>query len=392
MATAYELWTFKDLLEQVLDICSGNDKSERNARTARRAIVECYREFPTLRDWRYFQPRLNISTVANQTTGTIAYSQSTRQVTLTSATWPSDVLDYILVIGQVRCVPTVRDSSTVITLSETQNPGADVAAGATYELYKDTYALPDNFVSHTGLLRDALDPHRMIREQTLGEILQYNRLLSAGQPQQYTFVKHPRYAGGMAILFSPAPNEARTYELPIITRPRPLRTELYCTGTMAVTADSTTATGTSTTFTANHAGCVLRVSENSTTLPTSVIGSTDNVNNTAALTRMITSRTSATVLVLEQASDVTLSGVKYTLSDPIDLEHGAMLNAFMRMTEYRYNLLAGKKDSLSISKAVWERALEQAAWSDQRGFVPETEPDPYLSLASVASSVEVHPE
>jgi hypothetical protein len=391
MATAYELWTYEDAVQHVLDVCSGNDPSLRNARLARRAVVECYRDFPTLREWRYFQPRLNITTVASQSTGTIAYTHSTRQVTLTGATWPSDVLDYVLVIGQVRCVPTVRDSSTVITLSEAQNPGADVAAEATYELYKDTYALPDNFVAATGILRDVLDPYRMVREQTLAEIVSYNRLLSSGLPDRYTFVKHPRYAGGMAILFSPAPNEAKTYELPCVTRPRPLRTKLYTTGTVTTTADSTAATGTGTAFASAHAGCVLRVSENSTTLPTTVIGSMEDLNP-AALTRLIKSVTNATTLVLEQAADVSLAGMKYTISDPIDFEHGAMLTAFLRMAEYRFDLLAGKKESLSIRKATFERALDDAGCADSRGYRPQEPEREYLGLPSITSSTEQWPE
>lgn len=392
MATAYELFTYKDAVQHVLDVCAGNDPSERNARTARRAIAECYREFPTIREWRYFNPRLNINTVANQNTGTIAYSHSTRQVTLTGATWPNDVLDYILILNQeTRCVPTVRDSSTVITLSETQNPGADIAAGSAYELYKDTYALPDNFVGATGVLQDVLEPQRMMHEQTLAELVACNRLQASGVPLSYTFTQHPRYKGGMAIVFGPPPNSARTYEVPIITRPRSLRTELYSTGTVSTTSGSTAVTGSGTTFVSAHAGCVLRVSENATNLPTSAIGGSDNTLNPAALQRVIASVGSATALVLEQAADVTLASMKYTISDPVDLEHGAMLNAFLRFIEYRFVLLAGKKESISIHKSMYERGLEDAAIADQRGGIPGAQAYEYVNLASMASSVEYHP-
>lgn len=389
MATNYELWTFQDVIEHLLDTCCGNDPSARNARAARRAIVECYREFPALSEWRYFQPRLRILTTASQTTGTIEYVHSTRTVTLTGATWPSDVLDYVLLIDQGRYEVITRTSSTAIVLDADLNPGQDVASGSSYELVKDTYALPDNFAS-LGRLQDVLHPDRLIKEQTLGEQVERYRLRTTAQPCSYAITRHPRFKGGMALIFADPPNTARLYEAPYIARPRPLQTVLYNAGTVTTTADSTALTGSGTTFVAAHAGCVLRVSPDATNLPTSVIGNTDNVFNPAALTRMVKTFTGTTALVLEQVADVSLAGMKYTLSDPIDLEHGAMLTAFLRMTEWRFELLLNKERA-NNRRGPFNDALAIAMEKDQRGHDADYHPQHYSSLASIASSVEVHP-
>jgi hypothetical protein len=391
MATNYELWTFQDVLEHVLDVILGTNRSPRNVRSARRAIDNAYREFPNNRQWKYFQRRLRIATVAEQTTGSVAYTHSTRTMTLSDATWPADVVNYSILIDHARYEIESRTSDTVIVLSSDMNPGADLAAGTLYRAFQDTYQLPANFAS-MGQLQDTVDPMRAFREATLQEMTENNRFYRSGLPTSYTVGKHSRYAGGLAIVLAPAPSTARVYECVYTARPRALRTLLYSTGTATSTADSTAVSGAGCTFIADYVGSVLRLSRNTTEPPTSIIGNYDGIDNPFAFQRIIRSVTDATNLVLEQAADQSLAAVKYTISDPVDLEHGSMFNAFLNLCELKFAEMENRSATeISMRSSRYRQAWLDAAEIDNRGSPPNNPPNYPMSLADWANSVDVQP-
>ena len=130
MPSAYSISTYHDLIERSRFYLGAN-VSGQAIRDIKIAIANAVREFTNARKWVYYKTLGRIVTVEPYSTGTVAFDftggSSERMVTLTSGTWPSWAASGVLNIDTVPYTVEKRVSSTVITLSETENPGADVA-------------------------------------------------------------------------------------------------------------------------------------------------------------------------------------------------------------------------------------------------------------------------
>jgi hypothetical protein len=388
--TTYDLWTFRDAVEYVLDGQQKGNQSERSARAARKAVFEAYRDIANVRDWRCFRRNLKITTVAPYSTGTIAYDYTggayERMLTLTTGTWPTNARHYKIRIAGVTYEVEDRKSGSIITLRERSCPEADIASGTSYSLFRDLYPLPDDFTQIASPLIEVENDRQLTYCADPSVLLQESEWLGSTQdPYLFTITQSPHFTGGLAILFSPPPNAARNYVATYKARPRPLRTEMYQQGTISMDSAGTTATGVGTTFTSAMAGAVLRASSNGTNPPTNVLGDLDGKLNPFVHQSIIKSYTSATVLELEVAAPQALSAVMFTISDPIDLEGGAMFTYFLRLCEARYARIVGKDATALEAAAV--RELGQAAFADLRHPLPEWTPDPNLSLPHMADEV-----
>lgn len=390
--TNYKLTTFGDVLDHVLDAVVGGDASKRNIRQAKKAIVEAYQELPTVRDWRYYFRRLLIRTAASQTSSTITYDHtggsSERLVTLASGTWPTDAEKYEIIISNVRYEIDRRLSSTTLQLSERANPGADVAAGTSYTLVRDTYELPDDFLAMWELI-DVEAPGRITSLPWPSDVFVENRInKTAGQPSFYTVMRTTKFASGYAVVFAPAPSTAREYDAVIKVAPKALTVLDENEGTVTVADASAAVAGTTTNFSQQHVGAVMRISKNATYLPTSLVGQiTDDLVNPYALQRVIQRVTDTTNLTLEQVSDygAALTGSRYRISSRIDIEPGAMFTYFMRLCEAKF--APADRKGVAEREALARVAFQNAAWADQR--MREDPGRPYLahSLADIAASV-----
>lgn len=395
--TIYSQITFHDVQEHLLDVMTAGDASPRTRRIAVRAILDAYSELVSRRDWKCYYRPYTFYTVASQTSSTITYDHTggayERMVTIASGTWPTNANLYKLIISGVSYEVEAYKSSTIITLTERGNPGADVAAGTSYTLARDTYPLPANF-KKLDYLYDVNAPGRLIRAEPADVHREQRLVRGTALPTMYCVQQNPDLAGGLAITFAPIPGSARGYsgmgQFPPVAELKVL--DYSGIGTVATTADSTTLTGTSTTFTTDHEGCVIRVSPSSDVqIPTSIIGEVvGNRLRPYALQRVIQTRSSATSLVLEQAADATLSGSGYRVSSRIDIEAGAMRNAFLRLCEARFTTNDRKDKAERLAE--YNRAYELACWADMRsdpspgpGFSPQT-------LADVAGSIDLTPE
>lgn len=108
-----------------------------------RIIRSGRRRFFSAAPWSFLEMNYPLVTTAPQSTGTVTMVNGV--VTLSGATWPSDVVDnYVVEIdGGVYSVAS-RDSSTQITLNDVDST-TDADAGTSYVAYKFSYALPSNF-------------------------------------------------------------------------------------------------------------------------------------------------------------------------------------------------------------------------------------------------------
>lgn len=360
------LWTYKDAVDHAIDFL-GADVSNEAARVAKRAVLAAYLEIANAHRWSYLYQRGRVTTVEPYATGTVAFDYTggtyERMLTLTDGTWPEWAPYGVVVIGQTAYEVADRKSSAVLTLASHGNPGEDIDAGTSYTLYRDTYPLPSDFIAADEVI--AIGQIACLTYQHPREWVNRQRIIqSPAVPNVYTVMGDQNYFGTLALKLFPAPDDAYQLDFIYQRRPRQLSLEEYSTGTVTVAADAVTVTGSGTTFTSAMVGSVIRLSDDSTNKPTGVVGS-----EPAAQERVVMSYTSATEVSVDTAFDQTLTGVKFVISNPLDLEEGAMLTAFWRCVEKELGVLRKMKDRDELFN-LYRQALILAREADSRSFQP----------------------
>lgn len=367
MATT-EVWTFEDAVDFVLD-AFGSERSARNVRNAKRAVINALNDIQNRRNWRYYYKRQALTTVAPYGTGTVAYDHTggsnERQVTLTGGTFPAWAEFATLKIARKYYTVESRISDTVLTLSPNANPGEDLASTA-YSLFRDNYPLPVDFLALDRLV-DITGVGAALTYVSPGDYHQAARLQQqAGMPTYYTVSSSPDYRGTNSLFLGPPPSGSRSYEYMYRSSPRQLRCERYATGTVSVSSGSTTVTGSGTAFTDTHVGAVIRFSVDSNQ-PTSIIGGLSADENPFYAHRTVLSVESSDSLTIDAvvSNSVSLSGVGYTISDPIDIEAPVMLVAFQRLAELHMATLENADpNKIAFRARQADEALRNAASAD----------------------------
>jgi len=357
--------TFHDLYQHVLDYI-GQNLGESAQRDARRAIFESYRELVNAHKWSYLTKHGRIRTNPPYKTGTIVYDHTgganEREVTLTGGTWPTWASSGVIVVNNIAHQVDQRVSNTVLTLDSIVNPGADIAAGTAYTIYQDTYDLPADFIT--------IDMPEL--ETNWGGIdfeparnwLKHHRRYSAasGPAMGFTIVGSPDTPGRLAARLRRYPSDSQSIDFIYIARPRVITITDFIDGTVTTTLGSATVTGSAGTWTSAMKGSVMRISGGSSDLPTDLAGESPFV-----LESRIKTFTNSNTLVLEDSVPKAYSGVKYRISDPIDIEEGSMLNAMYRCCEK--NIAAARNmDRKEEAYLVYSRALLEAKEADKRYF------------------------
>lgn len=358
-------FTYQDAVDHCLDYLGGNPQ-DRAQWDARRAVQQAYRELTNARTWSYLYQEGRIHTSAPYSTGTVAYDDTggtyERMVTLAGGTWPSWAGSGAqLRVSYVTYRVDERKSDTVITLDANIDAAADIAAGASYTLFRDTYPLPEDFVQADTLIYEMNFGGLTFVRPT--EWLWFQRVTQgAGFPRWYTLQGDPQFPDRLVCKFFPYPDRAATVDYIYHRRPRALFTQGYSTGVIGTTAASTAVTSSGGAgFAAAMAGSILRVGT-PTTVPTGY-----ERDDPPALEGRIAEVTSATTLRLVDAADTTHATCKYIISDPIDIEYGVMLNPFLRCAEKNLSIarsLDGKTDAF----AAYDLALREAKAADSRSF------------------------
>lgn len=337
-----DVWTHSDILDHLLNDVFQIQRGSRTERLARVAVRNAYRDLPSAHDWAYYKRRGMIVTSAPYSTGTIAFDYTggaaERLVTLSSGTWPTWAKYGTLLIANKHYKVATRESSTTLTLDSVTNPGEDIAAGTSYEIYRSVYPLPNGFRR----IGTVLDPNSIdaLIYITPNEIVnEYIIDTSPSTPRRWTMRGlSADYPGQMAIEFHPPPAESRTYEFLYANEGRELVMPVEIDkGTVSVSSGATTVTGSSTSFPAECVGAVIRFSELTDKKPTAQWG-----ENPYTHQAYITSRTSTTEVIIDTAAPQAFSGVQYTISDPIDIEPDAMLSYFLSKCSYELAKLIHK--------------------------------------------------
>jgi hypothetical protein len=364
MARAADTVTFEDIVSHLSDYIGRLNSQGDALRDAKRSVLSAYRELTNDHRWNYLMQQGRIDLVAGQTTGTITYDHtggsSERLVTLSGATWPTWAVYGVLLISDVRYPIEERLSDTTVTLGPELNPGADVASGTSYTVFRDTYTLPPDYVN-SGLI---IDENRFGRLQYISIDSYQTRWrftpATSNVPLFYTITGDPNVYGCMAMRFYSMPNAAETLDFFYERRPRSLKTHAYTTGHVATTADSTTITGDGTVWNDDHVGAIIRFSADDDDFPTGVEG-----GNPFLYERTVMSRASATSLTVDLSIPTSNTKLKYSISDPIDIEYGAMYTAFLRCCEKQVATIR-MMDNLPRVQQAYDMAIMKAKETDHR--------------------------
>jgi hypothetical protein len=237
-----------------------------------------------------------------------------------------------------------------------------------FTIYRSSYTLPADFRKLTRLIDTQQNTE--IRVVTPDELyaLEGRAWREPGTPLLAAIKNDGDYYGNLSLTFTPPSNTAISYDLMYEAKPRDLYTEQYSTGTVSCSAASTSVTGSSTVFASTHVGAIIRFSADAVSLPTSLVGVRgDNAPllNPFTAQRVIQAVTTTTALTIDAALPAAASGVKYTISDPIDLEAAAMLTAFWRAAELEMAKLITRTD-VPMREQLARTALIRAMESDER--------------------------
>lgn len=380
------LHTFHDAIDHLLDHFGGVEQG-RNVKMAKRAIFAAYRALPAVYNWSYYYKRGRISSVAAYTTGTVTYDHTgganERIVTLVGGTWPSWAANGILRIGSIDYVVDTRVSDTVLVLSINSNPGDDVTTASSYTLARDSYPLPIDFQS-ADQLRNATKNWTWPSYVAPGTWLDAHRSLeSANDPRIYTIMADANFLGTMAVYFYPPPTSASDFDFLYQRVPIALRVADYKTGTVSTSAGSKVITGKGTSFSGDMKGSVIRIGSG-TNHPSGLEGL-----DPFSEQRVIVSVDSETQVTVDTVLANSAGDAKYRVSDYLDIEEGAMFEAFMAYCELRLSMLL-KDDDIPLKEDIYTGALRQAMQADNRSF-GDSEGRPYSHIAHLRDWATVTP-
>ena len=360
--------TFDDVVNHGYDYLGGNP-SDQAKRDCVRAALEAYRDLANAFNWTYlYTPSRIITTTSYDSTvagATLTYLESDgtypRQATISGDTWPTWAGDGVIRIGTVGYKVAQRVSATVVILDETISPNVDIATPTPFVMYQDTYLLPEDFVAQDQALYE-LNFGGMTYTHPREWLYENRYVFASGVPQFFTITGDSKYPGRLVMRMFPWPYQSKTVDFIYKRRPRALLTQNVSAGLITVSLGGTTVTGSGTAFTPNMVGSVMRISA-TVKPPTSLIMG----GNVAVFESTIASYVSSASVVITTPADQVCTGVGYTVSDPIDIEQGAMLNAFHRCVEMHIGMSRTMKDKPSAANQ-YQTALSAAKCADSRSF------------------------
>lgn len=358
--------TYQDLIDHLLAY-SGTDATKASSSQHGRAVQIAYNAMVNRHAWNYYWTLGRVMTDAPYGTGTVAFDLTggadERQLTLSGGTWPSWAARGYVIIGSATYQVATRVSDTVLTLAEASSPSDDLAAGTVYQIVRDSYPLPADFVASDeptiGFDGAPLEFHHVRNWST------YGRWRSTGKPTCFAYAGDPVNRGRLQLVLSPAPDATYAIDFVYRRKPRLLVFDGAAAGLVSVDAAGTTVTGTNTAFRAAMVGSVLRLGTTNQTRPTGLGGL-----NTRAHEAVITAVNSASELLVDAGPDEAADKVAYTVSDPADVDEVAMVEFLIAECEIQWRKLSrssgGPDTTAKAERSEYEMAFTRAREADQR--------------------------
>ncbi len=359
--SAPTLLTYRDMIEHLVGYVDGlGQEAEQNR--ARQAVQAAYRELGLEHSWHYLSKHDRISVSAQYTTGTVAYTSSTRTLTGSGTTFPTWArYGRLLFSGDTVLYKIAeRTDGTTLTLESAFAPAADVAAGTSYTLYRSVYPLPGDFWrleevhDETVWGNGFVVPSEWVRLE--------RQVARAGRPFVWTIMGHPDLFGSMALCFYGRIASAQTFDFIYQTQPRRLKYDGYnfYSSQDANTLDAYSVGDTSIDFSGvsletDVVDAVLRTAMSAATGPPGGIGAAERY----AEQKIITVRDDADTVTVDSGMAFASASTEFTISDPVDLPE-YMLDAFERGCEYQMAIRQQEVKDRMVAQQAYERALVKA--------------------------------
>jgi hypothetical protein len=342
--------TYADLVDYVIASNMGGARSK-ELTFVKAAVHAAFREVWSGREWAFYRREYRIDLVAPYDTGTVAFDftggSSERLLTLTDGTWPIWAK-----YGRIRIdnrVYEVEDrlSSTTLQLTQNMNPGEDIAAGETYELYRTVYSLPPDLLSiETVIIEDG--PWSTHRLQPREWLELERRGAGTGNVWGWTIKADPDLRDRWAIFVHPRPSEAEPMAFTYMRRPAALRwsgTESTATPTASGSSGASTLV-ISATLPQSMVGAIIRLNDTSNK-PTGLFGVHPYIEQ-----HQIKSISGTTVTLNETTlGQAFASGTKVVVSSLVDIRE-TMMQAVLDALDYRLATMApGGREGPSIVQA-----------------------------------------
>jgi hypothetical protein len=360
------MWTAQDELERLL-VTQELTNQGRQRQLARTAILTILRDIPNRTRWTYFTRRFTLRTTAAQT-GTLTFDYTggavERLATVSGITLPTDGTgsQFRILVGHVHYDIERVLTSTTCQLNANNTPSSDITAGTSCQVYRLLHSFPSDFrklVTVWDVENEELIPVIQEDEWHLQTVTFYD---VPDVPEWCAVTNQGDVLNGLLLALSPPPLGNRNYDIMYEATTRPIRTWKYAEGTF--TSDGTAVVAIDTGEpSVNHVGAVIRFSDSSSMEPTPLVGDMTGLDNPYLYERVIVAQTSSTYTLNDTVPALTAK--KYVVSDPIDIESGAMLTAFQRMCDAEYSQLL-RNDDWSVRQQVANQALRLAMESDQR--------------------------
>jgi len=364
-----EILTYRDAYVSLRDFVGSANPSLRFGGFLR-AIESAYRKIEQAHKWNCLTRHGRITLDAKQDFTELTYDHTggtyERQLTSSASgeTFPTDARYWRVRIGDR--VSEIEDykTPTVVTLDRQLNYGEDISTATAGTLERVTYPLPLDFLSLEGVagesawqLASYLPPNEFMRLERYRQ--------SSGDIVHYTIIGSPDNYGNSTLWIWPPASDTQTVDFIYRRRGRPLRytglnEDVDHKGT--VSTSGATVTGSSTAFASAMVGSIIRFGTDSSNVP----GNQGSAVYPCAEERSIISYTSTTSITVDASLGTDVSGVKYVISDPIDLDP-ILHNAFFRCCES----IIGTQNNYDNKRelyAMYREALREAQSADCRSY------------------------
>lgn len=332
----------------------------------RTAVLNAWGRLLCMSKWAYYHRTGHMLTYAGESTGTVDFVASTRLVTLTGATWPSDVTNMHIRLEHNWYPIYKRTSSTVIELWVDKHPVADLD-DATFLVQQILYPLPADVGDIVQIIEGTQNLQMMRLNPLEAHQLQEGIAWSPSLPTSYSLVGDSMNPNKWSLwLPTEQTSDTNLQYMYYVRKPMEVLVREFA-GT--VTVASGVATFTDAVVNDLWLGAVLRVGEDDTAHPTGEFGDVPaadllyNRNCTEVrVTKVLTSTTC-------QISNTTLAktAVAYNASSHIDVADGPMSILLQRLCEDEYGMKpVGNHMEGLVSKSRLAQAFNDALAADGR--------------------------
>lgn len=326
--------TYSDAVEHLVTHLGGGADDRVQARV-RLAVYDAYRRVTMHpKGWRYYIQRARVNLNGLYDTGTVTYVASTRTFTLADGTFPSWAASGEIRLGLRSYKVETNPTSTTVVIGTLNAPTEDIADATEYQLVQTAYPLPASFQDvyvvegDDNFAQQYIHPSEWYDADRCGQ--------SVGGPIFWTVMGNENINayGRKSMYVYPAPTESQPHDFLMRRRPRDIRfsgqSAAEFTGTVTISAGSTSVTGSGTSFSSRMVGSVLRVTDG-TSVPTG-LGGLEPYTEEAVISAV----GSATDLTLQTPMVAAYSTAKFRISDPLDIDD-CMEAALRAAVNYEWN-------------------------------------------------------